>query len=79
MCVEERQDRRVAADFVLLLDEAVVFVGKDDVLGRDAVLLCGLDDLVGLDLQHARVVGALPRPRATRPLSATLALAASLA
>src|SRR5688500_13787099 len=57
--VEEGDHGRVALDFVFLLHEAVALVLEDDVLDGDTVLLRCRHDLVGLDLQHPRVVRAL--------------------
>src|SRR5581483_1879048 len=44
---------------VLRTHEAVAFVGEEQVLVGKAALLQGRDDLLGLRLLHARVVGAL--------------------
>src|SRR6185295_18741797 len=57
--VEEIEDRLPALDLVFLLGEAVAFVREHDVLDRGAVLAGGGDDVVGLGLDDARVVGSL--------------------
>src|SRR5215213_2032914 len=57
--VEEVEDGFVGPDFVGLLGEAVPLVVEDDVLDDAALLPDGLDYLVRLGLDAARVVGAL--------------------
>src|SRR5690606_14825304 len=57
--VEERDVGLRCLDPVLTLGEPVPFVREQDVFHRHVVRANGGDDLVALDLQHARVVGAL--------------------
>src|SRR5207249_7632530 len=59
VAVEELQDLAVALDLVLLLEEPVTLVGEDDVLDGHAVLLDRGHDVVGLRLDHPRVVRPL--------------------
>jgi hypothetical protein len=48
--------------------EAVALVGRDEVLDREAALAQRDDDLVGLGLLHARIVGALHHEQRRRDL-----------
>src|SRR5437773_12346970 len=57
--VEELERRAVRRDVVLLLDEPVALVGKHHILRHAAAAPHRLHDLVGLDLQHPRIVRSL--------------------
>ena len=59
MQVEELADAVVGLDLVLTAIETVALVGEQEVLDRDIVGTHRLDNLVGLHLQHTRIVGAL--------------------
>jgi len=52
-------NRPIAFDLVVAVAEAVAFVVEEDVFDGHAVGADRFDDFIGLDLEHARVVGAL--------------------